>query len=185
METKELIEKLRIDLAVVTAEGKTDVGVDNLRRYLDEMEKAATTSAEARRLENERNLAHYEATNALALENFRTVIDCGKEAINSAILINGGAVVVVMAFLGNAISKTEMTQLVRGMTTPLLVFGLGVLAGSVAFGSRYVTQFFYAVDWQRSGHIFNGLAWLTTISALCAFGYGVFETYSVVRALPL
>ena len=180
METAEFIAQLRRDLDAFATEGKTDVPVSNLNNYLDAMEKNATLSSEGRKIQSAHALAHYDATAAQQREMFKAVMDCGKDAINSAILINGGAVVVIMAFLGNAVGKLNTGTLIQNISAPLFTFGVGVFLSSAAFGVRYISQFLYASDRVKTGHVFNALSWFTTFAALSAFVWGVWQTYTAV-----
>jgi hypothetical protein len=56
---------------------------------------------------------------------------------NTLVLINGGAVVSLLGFMGATISKGLSSSLGANLTHPLLYFGIGVLAGALAFGGRY------------------------------------------------
>lgn len=129
------------------------------------------------------NLAHYAAQNAVAVEHFKSVIEAGKEAVNASIIINGGAVIALMAFLGNVASKLGRVAFVS-LAEPLLCFGIGVLCGGVAFGTRYISQFLYASPKTQSyGHVFNASSWLLTFGAFVGFGVGSILSYRALTAL--
>lgn len=185
MELAEAISKFKADLEGVKKDGKTDVAIDNLEKYLDVLSAQATQSIEYRKLLHESNLAHYTATAAVNLENFRAVIDAGKEAINAAIIINGGAVIALMAFMGNIATKYGK-EVIPHVATPLLAFGIGAFCGGIAFGTRYICQFFYAGAPNNklivTGHVFNAVSWLVTTAAFAAFVTGVFLGYSELVA---
>ena len=104
----------------------------------------------------------------------------GKEAINAAIIINGGAVIALMAFVGNSAARYGH-QIVNLAATPLLLFGIGVFCGGVAFGTRYVSQFLYARPQNKKlvmlGHVFNGVSWIVTTGSFVIFAVGVFIAY--------
>ena len=105
MELKEAIDDIKTAIAEVKKEGKSTVEVTNLENYLAFLERQAAVSAQLRDHAHESSLAQYNAINALNVEMFRSVMDAGKEAINAAILLNGGAVIALMAFVGNAAGK--------------------------------------------------------------------------------
>jgi hypothetical protein len=177
METKEAIDKFKKDLAAIKAEGHDIVRIEALENYLAELEKGATESAEHRRLEYQRDLAFYEAQNKANLEMFRSVISSAKEALNAVVLINGGAVVVFLGFLGAMLSRGGSEQLGLKLTLPLALFGFGVLFGALGFGTRYCSQFSYSKKWTKAGHIFSGLSTFLAFLAYLVFGFGVYTAY--------
>ncbi len=177
METKEAIDKIKQDLSELKAQGQTSVVIESLENYLANLEKDATLSIEHKKLEHLRNLAYYDAQTKSNLELFKSVIDSGKEALNAILLVNGGAVVVLMGFLGSMLSKGGSEALGLKLTIPLLSFGFGVLFSAISSGVRYCTQFSYARQWAKSGHCFNIISVLFAIFAYIAFGYGVYVTY--------
>jgi hypothetical protein len=101
-----------------------------------------------------------------------------KEALNAALLINGGAVIAFLGFLGSMLSKGGSEALGLKLTIPLLSFGFGVLFGALGFGFRYCAQFFYARKRAKTGHTFNAISVLSATSALIAFGSGVYIAYA-------
>ena len=79
--------------------------------------------------------------------------DASKAAIESAtlvfrtaVLINGGAAVSVLAFLGGLISqgKLDLGPRAAEITFPLVLFALGVLSGTFGMGCAYFTNSFVA-----------------------------------------
>lgn len=90
---------------------KDVISIDALLNYLNVLDKDASgvdentqrkheTELTVYRAENERNLAHYNAQQHQAVEIFKSVISYGTATLKSAILINGGAAVALLAFIG-------------------------------------------------------------------------------------
>jgi hypothetical protein len=180
MELLEAIAKFKQDLVAVKDGGEAKVEIDRLTKYLDEMAAYASTSTEHRQMEHQSNLAQYNATIAFQVENFKAVIAAGKEAINAAIIINGGAVISLMAFMGNVAAKSEK-NFVHLLAFPLLLFGMGVFCGGIAFGTRFISQFLYSA-WEKpksvtAGHWFNAFAWLAVVVSGICFAAGIFVCY--------
>jgi hypothetical protein len=103
------------------------------------------------------------------LEGFKQVIALGQSAINSIILINGGAAVALLAFIGHlAVAATSKYQ-VASFAESLRFFVAGVLCGALASSTTYVSQFSYSRSgkwWAATAIIFH----VTTITiAICAF----------------
>ena len=185
MELNEAVEKFRADLVSVKGDGRSDIAIENIEKYLDHLLAEAAHSTEYRRLVHQSQLAEYNANVSIGLENFRAVIDAGKEAINAAIIINGGAVIALMAFVGNSAAKYGH-QVVSLTATPLLLFGVGVFCGGVAFGTRYISQFLYAHVPNKkliiAGHVFNAVSWLVTTASFVLFAAGVLVGYIHLKA---
>lgn len=180
-----------------TVQTAGQVPVTGLLAYLSELEKGVGPSQEARRIQweaaladaaakNQSNLAAYNAQNAHAIEMFKSVMDAGKEALNALLLINGGAVVAILGFLGTAFSKDRFSpQLGLSLTYPLAYFGLGVLAGALAFGIRYVAQACFAGEWKKWGMAFNVLSILAGLGGYAAFGLGLAGAHGAFQQLFL
>jgi hypothetical protein len=117
-------------------------------------------------------LAEYDAQVRSHLEAFKATIESGREALNALLLINGGAVVALLGFVGAMASKTNGMAVAASMRAPLLRFGTGVLLGALAFGMRYLAQAFYASDMNRWGHAFNALSISLAIAGYVVFGWG-------------
>jgi hypothetical protein len=101
MELHEAISNFRADLATVKADGKDSVEITRLEDYLALLGSHAKESAAYRQQIHEAKLAEYRTEVAYGLENFRIVTAAGKDTLNAIILVNGGAAIALMAFLGN------------------------------------------------------------------------------------
>lgn len=90
---------------------------------------------------------------AIKVEGFRVVTQAAKEAIKSATLINGGAAVALLAFLGGT---EKDSALVSGIAGAMMIFTLGVLLAAVAAGGMYCTQWCYEQEkWEKWGNRFR------------------------------
>ena len=72
---------------------------------------------------------------------FQATVQSGQAALKSAFLINGGAAVALLAFIGNVWTKTQAN--VSGLGFPLLLYVFGVLSPAVASGLTYLSQYQY------------------------------------------
>ena len=193
MDAKEAIGDIRAALRSVKENQQKVVSVDALEKYLDELEKDVGVSAAERavahqanlehyKAENEANLAQHRATIDVGLEHFQSVIQTGQAALRSAILINGGAAVALLAFLGR-IWETEPSQtVVVGLPTSLLGFVFGVLAAAVASGTTYLAQFVLGENWIKTGHTMNIISILLVIVSYGLFVFGGYTAYEAFVA---
>jgi hypothetical protein len=144
MESKELIDAFKREVAHVEAQGHTQVRLEALKAYLDALEKSASLSVEQRKLQHEGMLADNAARHESNLEMFRAVLEAGKNGLQSLLVINGGAVIALLGVMSNLATKQGGATLARYLALPLLEFGIGVLCGAVGFALRYLSQAFYS-----------------------------------------
>jgi hypothetical protein len=72
------------------------------------------------------------------------VIKGGEVAIRTVMLINGGAAVAVLAFIGALVREGGVSvKQIAGVSTSLLWFGGGVAAAAWALGLAYCTNYCY------------------------------------------
>ena len=105
MESAQVIDSLKTELAYVKAKGQGVVEIDALQKYLENLRVDAGQSIELQKLDTQRSLAHYDAETKHSLAMFNSVIESGREALNALVLVNGGAVVALLGFMGATISK--------------------------------------------------------------------------------
>lgn len=156
----EFIEQIEKDVQNVKETGQQEVNVDRLLSYLANLKKGTATieslkiQQELARYEHERNLEQYKANNLFLLENakllaqsgtemFKSVIATGKTALQSAILINGGAAAGLLAFIGGMWSKSIDQEVLNLLGRGTACFAVGALAGAFATGATYFCQMLY------------------------------------------
>lgn len=84
------------------------------------------------------------------------VLKAAREAIKSATLVNGGAAVALLAFLGRGAKDDKAL----GMACAMMIFAVGVFLAAVAAGGMYCTQWCYAREkWEKSRRETVGDRW--------------------------
>ena len=117
-------------------------------------------------------------------ETYRSMVSLSTEALKTLFLINGGAVVALLAYLGQAASRN---QLARRAECPLAFFVAGLVLCALAFGSAYRTQLAIYNEAAR-GAAFSGTehpAWLKrtfvlALASLASFVCGAFASIYVL-----
>lgn len=205
MNSKEILEDIRTQIAALKAKGQDSVLIENLERYCDQVEKDLTKSFEHLQLQHQSNLEQYKATNALEIERmksqsaanvemFKAVIGAGLDVLKAAVLINGGAVVVLLGFLSTVASKGDNPALGLFLTRPLLAFGTGVFLAAVALAFRYFSQDAYGGHQYKLGRPgYKGYWWPVAnclkagaitfaVLSFAAFSVGTWNSYNVLAA---
>jgi hypothetical protein len=118
-----------------------------------------------------------------SLEMFRTVIQSGQNALKTAMLMNGGASIALLAFIGKL---TEARQgHIPAFTNALAVFVLGVFCIVVASGTTYLSQWFYAEEdgWKhKTGFGFNLVSIFLGLSSYGLFLWAMTKAYAAFVA---
>ena len=176
----ELINTIR---SIRDEQAVTEIKCDNLIAYLEEVinspnEEIDSTHMEKYKAELQLWIKQNEAVQASNLEMFRTVISAGQNALKTAFLMNGGATVAILAFLGKLSDQHQ--DKIAIFSSSLIVFVVGVLVITVASGSTYLSQWFYAgsKSWkQQTGFWFNILAIVLGLASYGLFIWGAIRAY--------
>lgn len=186
MESQELIDAFREQITQVEAQGSALIQVSALKAYLSALEKDAAASKEYRKQKHEGMLAHYAAKNQHSIEMLKAVLETGKSALHSLLLINGGAVVTLLGVMANLARNPEGAVLARYLALPLIEFGVGVLCGALGFAFRYFSQACYSASVEEKDKYFLWGDWCRNIAILLAFlgyvlfGFAIVNSYSAV-----
>lgn len=119
-----------------------------------------------------------------ALETFKSLISISMEGLKTLLLINGGAVVAIVAFLGQS---TLGSSLAPHFWWPIAYFVSGLALCTVAFIGSYFTQYalynehFPKREYKGPRHqtCLWATLFLVLLSVLC-FGLGAFKSISVI-----
>lgn len=205
MDTISLINELREAIQNIKKSGQEVLSIDRLNSYLDEVQKiweSAKNNSEQEQHRIERELAHSQKQfendmevakirSAESLAMFNSVIEAGLNALKSAIIINGGAAIALLAFIGGILQKDEHTKVIEisSIGYALLVFVFGAGLSGMATGVRYLAQFLYSGALIKSyqgfdknleryaGHFFNSLTILMGIASYVSFFWGGWIAY--------
>jgi len=186
MESKEVIESFRKQLDQVEGQGGQQVQIAALRAYLNALEKDADESQEYRRQEYEGMLAHYTAKTQHSIEMLKAVLEAGKSALHALLIINGGAVVALLGVLSNIVGKAGGPEFAIALALPLLLFGIGVLAGATGFAFRYFSQACYSESdddsdkYEKWGDRFRYSAIAAALAGYALFGTAIAYSYQAV-----
>ena len=194
MKTTDLITDLKNAIAATKAQGNSTIPITNLENYLSEMERInfGEETLETQISEREQATRKFEHEMEVWKVNaplmFNSVIEAGLSALKSATLINGGAAVSLLAFLGNLLTKDPpygTTYPIHALSLAMLIFFLGVGFSGVATASRYFSQAAYSSKNECQGGFFRWLAIILALLSFGAFFYGGIEAYYAIQPVPL
>ena len=180
MNVKQFAEELRTAIASVQSNGIKNIQCDNLISYLDKVIQSPNAEPSTGDIEHYR--AQLQNLNESRLELFRSVITAGQAAIKSSLLLNGGAAIALLAFMGHLTQHTPVK--VADFAVCLVLFTLGALVIVIVSGFSYLSQWLYASNYsytQKWGFFFNIVCILLGILSCALFAWGLIEIYYEFR----
>ena len=188
MDAKEFAQELRDIVDDLKTKGVESIKSENLIKYLDEAVRDLNTSAarpseatiERYKAELQKWVEEHKNVHAQGVEMFRSVIQAGQNALRTGFLMNGGASVALLAFVGHLSGVAP--EKVSALAPSLAIFVSGVLVAALASGATYLSQWFYAgeASWKRrTGFALNIAAILLGLGAYGVFALGISRAYRV------
>lgn len=162
------IEKIRLLLKETKSQGHDAINIHAFENYLTSIENEIGEDAQYASMnlerdlalfkaENDRNIAHANNLTASSLEMFRSVISSGQAALKASMVINGGASVALLAFMGKIWSSEITNAVASKLSTSIFLFCIGLLCAALSSGTTYITQLFYNKQKEKLGTWINGL----------------------------
>ncbi|MEB7587098.1 hypothetical protein NGC36_17660 [Serratia rubidaea] len=189
------IDEIIESVQKVKSNGGEQIDTDKLLEYLTSIKEHEPIShdfnLETVKATNLHKLERMKLLTAVSIENFKTVITAGANASRACMLINGGAAVALLAFMGNIWNKQTQIAAIAQIANGIIYFCIGVLLAATCTGFTYLSQFGYAnIDMERDDHdkgfwgyfglIFNVLAITSAIVSAILFGFGCFSAYNAI-----
>ncbi len=194
MNVTDIITDLKNTITAIKTQGNSTIPIAGLENYLSEMERInfGQESLEAQNSEREEATRKFEHEMEVWKVNaplmFNSVIEAGLSALKSATLINGGAAVSLLAFLGNLLTKDPpygTIYPIHALSQAMLIFFLGVGFSGVATAARYFSQATYSSKNEFLGDFFRWVAIILALLSFGAFFYGGVEAYCALQPIPL
>ncbi|AZL74512.1 hypothetical protein [Pseudomonas oryziphila] len=196
MVTSDLIAILRSQVESAKHKGLAEVSLESLSSLVDLIENEAKQSVEGVEhsqvlLEKFRSdLVNWQNANQRdhesALEMLRATISTSHLAIKSALLINGGAAVAFLAFLGTAWSRFPSAAVKALLAGSLEYFVFGVMLTGLGAGASYFCQAAFAGDFGVRGEkVAEVLRWLAALLVLASFVTFYLGCDSAIRAFVM
>lgn len=114
------------------------------------------------------------------LELFKSVISYGQFTLKASLLINGGAAVSVLAFIGHLATEKSGSHYVALFAVPMLCWCIGVLSAVLSIAMTYIAQRCYSADTDKGRKFADRLTLGICGSAgfsFFVFFWGCWESY--------
>lgn len=176
-------EELQKAIEDLRDKGITEIKCDGLIEYLNNSKKLIgkdTIQVDIERYKAELQIwvEKHKVSHASSIEMFKSVITSGQNALRTAFLMNGGATISMLAFLGKL--TDQHPDKLRIFSCAMIPFVIGVLAITMASGFTYLSQWFYAgqTNWKRiTGLTCNILAIIMGLASYGLFIWGITKAY--------
>jgi len=184
MDAKGFATQLMTTVKGIKEGGSEAISCDNLIAHLQEFISTPSADNTLERIEHFKaqlqiTVEQEKSRHVADLEMFRSVIQSGQNAVKTSLLMNSGAAVALLAFIGKL---TEQRQVhIPLFAGALAVFVGGVFSIVVASGFTYLSQWTYtgSTRWSwRTGTVFNIIS---IVLGLCSYGlfiWGAVKGYS-------
>jgi len=162
---------------------------------------------EQRQAEQKQRLAEreHDRNSDNVVKQVLAAVESGHHALRAILLINGGAAVALLAFIG-AIASKEGVSSVADLAATIQWFAFGVAVSAAAIGMAYLVNHCYAISlramendwdhpyvketpsskrWERGADVLNVSTILTALVALGLFVYGMLNVQNEVAKLRL
>ena len=120
---------------------------------IEEVESMIAIAKAAHEKEVTITVAEISGNAHLAAEHLKAIIGFAQSAIKSALFINGGAVMMFVAFLGNNLSyfleNNFSITIYQSLWRALVSFGLGAFLASSSYAISYLSQSFYTEEFGK------------------------------------
>ena len=179
---RSIIEEMKL-------KGVVAIKCDNLIAYLKAIEDSPKTELSQFDIEKYKaDLSNWGAAYNYALDSnlelFRSVITAGQNSIKTSFLLNGGAAIALLAFIGH-LTEIKSTQ-VHVFANGLIPFALGVLTTTITSGLTYLCQWLYAnahAQARKAAESVNILAIIVGAAAYLFFLWGLYSAYRALESL--
>jgi len=132
--------------------------------------------------QNASNLEQYRARYLSSIESMNAAIQFATLTIRSLIIVNGGAVVVLMALLGSLWNADgeKAAMLAKALVYPFTYFVIGLCAGLITGALAYLAQILFteleeAITRGKWGGLSRILAIITGVASIVFFSLGAFQ----------
>lgn len=190
MDAKEFARKLESSIVEVKSQGHETVRCDNLIRYINELIEAgcsetdSTEATESQKARTQFALEEYKHNSSATLEMFKSVIQSGQNAIKTMLLLNGGAAIALLAFIGKL--SDNNSRAIPDFAYSITSFVVGALLMGFVACLTYLAQIAFDSHVSRHQKIGTCLqiscAILGALS-LASFAYGTYKTYQALLCL--
>lgn len=190
MDAKAFAEELKTSITEVKSQGHETVNCDNLIKYIDMVVEATSNdnktdeNTEALKARLQLSLEEHKYNLSANLEMFKSIIQSGQNAIKTMLLLNGGAAIALLAFIGKL--SDNNSSAIPDFAYSITAFVIGALAIGITSCLTYLSQIAFDSDvkWHNKiGTTLQATCVALGLTSISAFAFGTYKTYQAFLCL--
>lgn len=182
MVSDQIIDSIKKQLINLKDKGYEVVSIDGLGKYLDGLAKVASST-------NDVQLASFNAQNSLTIEQykekkaewrelFKATVSHLQSAIKILGVINGGAAVALLAFIGKIWSPNFYGSIIgEYISLALILYCSGVGLAAFTQALTYLSQHFFTYNCEKTASVVRFFGFLSAILSLVLFFVATYIAY--------
>lgn len=185
-----VLDKIRLVLKQTKELGHDSISINAFEDYLSSIEKENDAESKYSDMklerdlaifsaENDRNIAHASNLTARSLELFKSVIQVGQSALKASMLINGGAAVALLAFMGKIWGTSTSSEVAGSISMAIFLFCIGIFLSALASGITYLSQTLHSIE---KANVANRLNVITIFLVLGSYSIFIYSSYVVAKS---
>jgi len=189
METREIIESITSQLSILKNDGHDAVSIEGLETYLNDLSSQATCSQEIQlaqyNAKHQSKIEQYKERNAEWRELFKATMGHAQSAIKLLALVNGGAAVALLTFIGKVWTpEFNSTSIAAYIPLALVFYCCGVGGAVVTQSLTYLSQHFFTYGGDKVARVIRFLAQAAALSSLALFFIATYVAYLGFVCVP-
>lgn len=189
MESKQILESINSQLAILKDAGHEAVSIEGLEAYLEDLSKQASDSKEIQlaqySAQHQYNIEQYKEDKSEWRELFKATVGHAQSAIKLQALVNGGAAVSLLAFIGKVWTPDfNASPIANYIPLALVLYCCGVGAAALTQSLTYLSQHFFTYDGEKVAKGIRFFAQLTAFSSLVLFFIATYVAYLGFVCVP-
>lgn len=189
MESKQVIESINSQLSILKGEGHVSVSIEGLESYLDDLSNQASDSKEIQltqySAQHQSYIEQYKESKAEWRELFKATVGHAQSAIKLQALVNGGAAVALLAFIGKVWTPDfNASPIAKYIPLALVLYCCGVGSAALTQSFTYLSQHYFTYDGDKVAAVIRFFAQLTAFSSLVLFFVATYVAYLGFVCVP-
>jgi hypothetical protein len=189
MESKKILESINNQLAILKGEGHTAVSIEGLETYLEDLSKQPSDFKEIQlaqySAQHQSKIEQYKEGKAEWRELFKATVGHAQSAIKLQALINGGAAVALLAFIGKVWTPDfNASPIANYIPLALVLYCCGVGTAALTQSLTYMSQHFFTYDREKVAEVIRFFSQLTAFSSLVLFFIATYLAYLGFVCVP-
>jgi hypothetical protein len=182
MSEKQIINQIREELDSLKKNGHEAVSIELLSKYLDDLSTQVKSSQEMvlaqYNAQHQSNIEEYKENRAEWRELLKALVVHAQAAIKLQAIINGGAAVALLAFIGKIWTPEFSNSFIGNhISMALILYCCGIGLSAVTQSLTYLSQHFYNYSRDKVGDIIRFSAQVTAFSSLALFFIASYIAY--------